>query len=148
MRGIILGYDYDQGRGVISGDDGNRYPVAKEDLGTGIRTLIPGRNVDFLVADGRAVSVFPIKGRFHLDDKNKWVAAALAFFLGIFGAHKFYLGKRKAGVIMLLAFFPGMLLILPMIAVAIISFVEGIIYLVKDDQTFYEEYVVGNRSWF
>jgi hypothetical protein len=118
MRGITLGFDYGQGSGVISGDDGDRYSVAKDDLGPGIRTLIPGRSVDFLVQDGRAVSVFPIKGRFQLDEKNKWVAAALAFFLGIFGIHKFYLGKKKAGIIMLLGFFPGMLLIIPLIAVA------------------------------
>ena len=29
------------------------------------------------------------------------IAAALAFFLGCFGAHKFYLGLNKAGIIYL-----------------------------------------------
>jgi TM2 domain-containing membrane protein YozV len=147
MRGVVLGYDYVGGAGVISGDDGNRYPVARTDLGPGVRMLLSGRQVDFMVQDGRAVSVFPIKS-LQFDDKNKWVAAILAFFFGVFGIHKFYLGKKKAGIIMLLCFFPGMILVAPFIAVAVISFAEAIIYLLKDEQSFYEEYVIGDRSWF
>ena len=34
--------------------------------------------------------------------KNKWVALLLCFFLGAFGAHKFYEGKILFGVIYLL----------------------------------------------
>lgn len=33
--------------------------------------------------------------------KNKWVALALCFFLGIFGAHKFYEGKVGIGILYL-----------------------------------------------
>ena len=33
--------------------------------------------------------------------KNKWVALALCFFLGIFGAHKFYEGKMLLGIVYL-----------------------------------------------
>lgn len=36
--------------------------------------------------------------------KNKWVAVALCFFLGIFGAHKFYEGKIGMGIVYLLTF--------------------------------------------
>lgn len=31
--------------------------------------------------------------------KNKWVALLLCFFLGVFGAHKFYEGKIGMGII-------------------------------------------------
>lgn len=31
--------------------------------------------------------------------KNKWVAVALCFFLGAFGAHKFYEGKIGMGIL-------------------------------------------------
>ncbi len=34
--------------------------------------------------------------------KNKWVAVALCFFLGIFGAHKFYEGKIGMGFLYLI----------------------------------------------
>lgn len=33
--------------------------------------------------------------------KNKWVAFCLCFFLGIFGAHKFYEGKTGMGILYL-----------------------------------------------
>lgn len=33
--------------------------------------------------------------------KNKWVAVALCFFLGVFGAHKFYEGKIGMGILYL-----------------------------------------------
>lgn len=34
---------------------------------------------------------------FNGQDKNKIVAAVLAFFLGVFGVHNFYLGYTKRG---------------------------------------------------
>lgn len=33
--------------------------------------------------------------------KNKWIALLLCFFLGMFGAHKFYEGNKKMGIIYL-----------------------------------------------
>lgn len=33
--------------------------------------------------------------------RNKWVALALCFFLGFFGAHKFYEGKAGMGILYL-----------------------------------------------
>lgn len=35
----------------------------------------------------------------HLRQCNKWVALALCIFLGTFGAHKFYEGKKFLGVV-------------------------------------------------
>lgn len=36
--------------------------------------------------------------------KNKWMAFLLCFFLGYFGAHKFYEGKAGSGVLYLMTF--------------------------------------------
>lgn len=40
-------------------------------------------------------------------DKNKYVAAILAFFLGAFGVHRFYLGSWGTGIVYLLLCWTG-----------------------------------------
>ena len=64
--------------------------------------------------------------------KNKFVAAVLAFFLGGFGVHHFYLGNPAIGVLYLLfcwTFIP-----------AIIAFVEFIVFLVMPEKDFDARY--------
>jgi len=60
------------------------------------------------------------------------VAALLAFFLGGFGAHKFYLGKIGLGILYLVFFWT----FIP----AIIAFIEFIIYLTMSDEAFKQKY--------
>lgn len=60
--------------------------------------------------------------------KNKVVAALLAFFLGGFGIHKFYLGQNFAGILYLLFFWT----LIP----AIIAFFEFLGLLLMSDQAF------------
>nr|WP_257719828.1 TM2 domain-containing protein [Psychrobacter urativorans] len=59
-------------------------------------------------------------------------AALLAFFLGGFGAHKFYLGKVGMGILYLIFFWT----FIP----AIIAFIEFIILLVMSDDEFNRKY--------
>ncbi len=149
MRGVVLGYDKTTGMGVISGDDERRYSVARAGLGEGVHSLMPGKKVDFVVENGRATSVFPIQGAFSVGEKNKWIAALLALTFGGFGVHKFYLGKNTAGFIMLALFLGGIVLGgIPTVLISIVAFVECIIYLVKSEQQFYDDYVAGDRAWF
>jgi TM2 domain-containing membrane protein YozV len=64
--------------------------------------------------------------------KSKLIAFLLAWFLGGFGAHKFYLGKSNQGVLYLLfcwTFIPS-----------VIAFFEGIAYLASSDETFAKKY--------
>ena len=60
--------------------------------------------------------------------RSRVTAALLAIFLGGFGAHKFYMGNARSGVIYLLL----LLTFLP----TLISIVEGIIYLRDSDEDF------------
>jgi len=60
--------------------------------------------------------------------KNKITAALLAFFLGGFGIHKFYLGKTGQGILYLIfcwTFIPSF-----------IAFIDFIILLVTSDSNF------------
>ncbi|MBU2135102.1 MAG: NINE protein [Alphaproteobacteria bacterium] len=151
MRGKILGFNDSDGTGVISGDDGERYGFTRGDLGNGVTSVIAGTEVDFQVIDGAARNVYVTTPAFSGlgGDKNRIVAALLAFFLGWLGIHKFYLGKTNAGIIMLLCGTIGWLLLaIPPAVIGVIALIEFIIYLVKSDQQFHQDYVVGTKDWF
>ena len=78
--------------------------------------------------------------------KSKVAAGILGILLGALGIHKFYLGYTKAGIIMLLVSL--LTLGLGAIVMEIIGLVEGIMYLTKSDQEFYQVYVLGEKQWF
>ena len=59
MRGEVLHYDETQGYGFITGDDGNRYGFAREDLRVA-GPIARGAAVEFQPNGGQAQSVFPI----------------------------------------------------------------------------------------
>ncbi|NLL55748.1 MAG: TM2 domain-containing protein [Clostridiales bacterium] len=64
--------------------------------------------------------------------RNKYIAALLAIFLGLFGVHKFYLGQKTAGIIYLIFFWTG----IP----EILGIIEGIIYLFTSQEKFDKKY--------
>ncbi|MGB5498616.1 MAG: NINE protein [Maribacter sp.] len=83
-------------------------------------------------------------------DNKKLLAGILAIVLGALGVHKFILGYNKEGIIMLvvtvvLGFFTcgiGASLM------GILGLIEGILYLTKSDEEFYNTYQVGQKPWF
>lgn len=85
--------------------------------------------------------------------KSRYVAAVLAILFGIFGVHKFYLGMFKTGfeqlAIAILAwifnFVVGMQLFTSL--ASIFALVEGVMYVSKTDEAFFETYVVERRQW-
>jgi TM2 domain-containing membrane protein YozV len=73
---------------------------------------------------------------------KKMVAGILGILLGAWGVHKFYLGFIGPGVIQIV------LTILTCGVGGILGLIEGIIYLTKSDEDFYETYIVDQKAWF
>ena len=69
--------------------------------------------------------------------KTRIATALFAFFLGGFGAHKFYLGQIGLGVLYFVFFWT----FIP----AIVAFIEFILFLVMTDEKFNQQYG-GNVS--
>lgn len=75
-------------------------------------------------------------------ENKKVIAGVLAIVLGGFGVHKFILGYTQEGIIQLV------IGIVTCGIGGIIGLVEGIIYLTKTDEEFYQTYQVGKKGWF
>lgn len=82
-------------------------------------------------------------------------AALFALLLfGPLGSHKFYLGQTTAGGVMLTSSAVGILgacLMFPLLLLLVtstIALIEGIIYLTKTDEQFFEDYAVRRKQWF
>lgn len=79
--------------------------------------------------------------------KNKTVAGTLALMLGIFGVHRFYLGKKTQGILHMLLFFFTLMITIeedaPLIMVpAILGFVDAVLFFVMPQTEFDAKYNV------
>ncbi len=87
-------------------------------------------------------------------ENKKILAGILAIVLGSLGVHKFILGYQKEGIILLVVTVIGMVLtcigvgIFVVWATGLIGLIEGVIYLTKSDEEFYNTYQVGKKPWF
>lgn len=143
MRGQVLGVDRISGEGQISGEDGLRYAFAPHDW-SGAKGPAVGARVDFEAQGTRALRIFrlpeaesaPAGRPVAANDRNKYVAAALAFFLGVLGIHRFYLGRNGTGVVMLIlsATLVGLLV------TCLWAFVDMVRYLIMSDAEFAHRY--------
>lgn len=136
MKGKILDYSIQNNTGIISGDDEKRYQFNGAEWR---EQHVPfrGQNVDFDIGEfGQAKDVYALQSNSifptQVGSKSRLAAILLAFFLGGFGVHKFYLGQVVAGIFYLLfcwTFIPS-----------IIAFIEFIIYICMSDEDFAKKY--------
>ncbi|WP_395076738.1 TM2 domain-containing protein [Flavobacterium sp.] len=78
-----------------------------------------------------------------VQENKKVVSGILGILVGSLGIHKFYLGYTTEGIIQLVisictCFTVG----------SLIGLIEGIIYLTKSDEEFYQTYQLGKKGWF
>ncbi|NBC11690.1 MAG: NINE protein [Planctomycetes bacterium] len=78
--------------------------------------------------------------------EKKVVAGILAILLGWLGIHKFYLGYKTEGIIMVLVSVLSCFFLA--VVMSIIGIIEGIMYLTKSDEEFVETYINGQKGWF
>ena len=87
-------------------------------------------------------------------DNKKMLAGLLAIFVGAFGIHKFILGYQKEGIIMLVITVIGIVLscigigVFVVWGMGLVGLIEGIMYLTKSDEEFYNTYQAGRKPWF
>lgn len=76
-------------------------------------------------------------------ENKKVVSGILAILLGWLGVHKFILGYTTEGIIVL---------VISVVSCGTLSsllgLIEGIIYLTKSDEEFYNTYQANKRGWF
>jgi TM2 domain-containing membrane protein YozV len=84
----------------------------------------------------------PQPPQYHPENK-KVVAGVLAILLGWLGIHKFILGYNTEGILMIL-----ISVCTCFTASSLIGLIEGIIYLTKTDEEFYQTYQVNKKGWF
>lgn len=95
MRGSIISYS--RNKGLISGSDGSRYQFSRLDW-SGKGEPSEGQEIDFVAEGTFAKNIFPLQ----IDSKHsKVVLAIVCWFFGIFGVHRFMVGKIGTGVLML-----------------------------------------------
>ena len=79
-----------------------------------------------------------------MERKSRITAALLAIFLGLVGAHKFYLGHPKLGIIYIVL----TCTIIGGVFTGWGSIVEGVMYLTKSEEDFQRVYVQEGRAMF
>lgn len=95
------------------------------------RSMLSQNHEDYLLSDKNNLQMKEkacISENFEYAKKSKNIAGLLAIFLGGVGAHKFYMGNTKMGILYLIfcwTYIPSL-----------IAFVEGIIYLCGSDEKF------------
>ncbi|MFC7357798.1 TM2 domain-containing protein [Jejudonia soesokkakensis] len=78
----------------------------------------------------------------HNEENKKLIAGILAIVIGSLGIHKFILGYTQEGILQIV------ITVVTCGIGGIIGLIEGIIYLTKTDEEFYQTYQVGKKGWF
>jgi TM2 domain-containing membrane protein YozV len=76
---------------------------------------------------------------------KKMMAGILAILLGGLGIHKFVLGNTTPGLIMLLV--SVLTCGVGYMIMHVIGIIEGVMYLTKSDQEFYQTYIIEKKAW-
>ena len=160
MRGQVLNYDTMTASGIVTSDDGQRFTFTGSNWKGTPTQLRVGAKIDFDIVGTDAIEIYLLPSSnggsdaLATGEKSPIAAGLLALFFGGLGIHKFYLGYNTEGIILLAGTIASWILlfivigIFGLMAIGIISLVEAIIYLTKNQEEFDRIYVQGKRPWF
>ena len=77
---------------------------------------------------------------------NKIAAGVCGILIGSLGIHKFILGLTTPGIIMALV--SVLTCGVGGLVMSVIGFIDGIVYLSKTDEDFYQTYAIEKKPWF
>lgn len=89
-------------------------------------------------------------------NSKKMAAGITGILLGSLGVHKFILGYNTPGIILLAVTLVAWVITFatcgvgaPLVMIpGVVGIIEGIMYLTKSDDDFYQTYMVGKKEWF
>lgn len=92
----------------------------------------------------------------HPGADKKLAAGICGIVVGGLGVHKFILGYNQEGIILLAVWLVSLIIAMitcgigtPLVFIpTVIGIIEGIIYLTKSDEEFYQTYIVNKKPWF
>lgn len=127
LKGRVLTFDHATWQGYISGRDGIRYWFDQSGWHSK-RGPQNGLEVDFIAdAHGRATQIFVEPNFTSRVNMSKGVLAIVCWFFGLFGVHRFLVGKVGSGVAMLIltVTFIGMIVSIPWAIIDFIVILSG-----------------------
>lgn len=80
------------------------------------------------------------------EGSNRVVCGVVAILVGWLGIHKFMMGQTTGGIILVCISVLSCFTL--SIVSSVIGLIEGIIYLTKTDEEFYQTYYVEKKAWF
>lgn len=98
----------------------------------------------------------PAGGQKHPAADKRLLAGICGIVLGGLGVHKFILGYNQEGIILIAVWIVSFIIAMitcgigtPLILIpSVIGIIEGIIYLTKSDDEFYQTYILNKKPWF
>jgi TM2 domain-containing membrane protein YozV len=153
VRGVVLDYDFRKSKGLISAENGQRFTFDIAEWRPNSAPTV-GSKVDFVIKSEAATEIFADAAVVAVPATNstaekRIVAGVLGILFGGLGVHKFYLGYKKQGFVMLGCFVLGLVFAgIPSAVVALIGFVEGIMYLALPNEEFAKRHDALQHPWW
>lgn len=148
MKGIITSINELEEQGVIKSEHGELFRFSTHEWKSkGVAN--EGDPVDFSLDDEDSVENIYSTLYYCNGSSKKIPSVILSATLGFTGAHKFFMGYYREGLV-ILSIWLTLVFIAPEFSslLVILGLIEAIIYLFLSDDKFMRKYQINKRAWF